>query len=200
MPPKICKLDTCENKGVPQDLSNYYRNPKGGKDGYDKRCKACVRKIQLARYHEDPAKHLERHKSWRARGGLEKMNAYQRNWRKNNMTPERKIRKSVSVAVYLVLKKGAKSKGGSTFAHLPYTPAELKEHIEKQFDRHMSWENYGTYWNLDHIIPQAALSYNSLTHPNFEKCWALNNLRPLEAKLNSSKGSLHEGKRHYHTK
>lgn len=38
--------------------------------------------------------------------------------------------------------------------------------------------------NIDHIIPQSALLYNSLEHPNFLKCWALENLRPLDAREN----------------
>lgn len=111
--------------------------------------------------------------------------------------PAYKLKLNVSALVYdaLVTKQG-RTKGGSTFEHLPYTPAELKEHIEKQFDEHMNWNNYGSYWHLDHVIPQAALPYDSLEHPNFKKCWALNNLAPLEAKLNASKGSLHEGKRY----
>ena len=115
--------------------------------------------------------------------------------------PAYRLQVNVSALVYdaLVTKQG-RTKGGSTFAHLPYTPAELKEHIEKQFDEHMNWDNYGTYWNVDHIVPQAALIYDSLTHPNFKKCWALNNLRPLEAKLNSSKGSFYRGKRHNYSK
>mgnify|MGYP003123338169 CR=1 FL=1 len=115
--------------------------------------------------------------------------------------PAYRLRVNVSALVYdaLVRKQGL-TKGGSTFAHLPYTPSELKEHIEKQFNEHMDWDNYGVYWNIDHIIPQAALIYDSLTHPNFQKCWALNNLRPLEVKLNSSKGSFYKGKRHNYSK
>jgi 5-methylcytosine-specific restriction endonuclease McrA len=26
-------------------------------------------------------------------------------------------------------------------------------HLEKQFDKNMSWGNYGVYWEVDHIIP-----------------------------------------------
>ena len=128
------------------------------------------------------------------------MNEYQREWRKKNMTPARKMRKNVSNAVYEALRLQNRTKGGVTFEHLPYTPAQLKEHLEKQFDEHMSWENYGTYWQIDHLIPQAALVYDSFEHPNFQKCWALDNLQPMEATANRSKGSLYEGERHYHAK
>ena len=60
----------------------------------------------------------------------------------------------------------------------------------------MSWDNYGTYWQIDHVIPQSALIYDRLTHPNFQNCWALENLQPLESKANASKGSLYDGIRH----
>jgi len=79
---------------------------------------------------------------------------------------------------------------------------ELKNHIEKQFKPWMNWNNRGPYkinewndndpttwtWQIDHIIPQAKLPYTSMDDENFKKCWALENLRPLSAKLNLFKG------------
>ena len=59
-----------------------------------------------------------------------------------------------------------------------------RQHIERQFDDNMNCNNYGIYWHIDHIIPQSCLPYTSMEEDNFKKCWALNNLRPLEAKLN----------------
>jgi hypothetical protein len=59
----------------------------------------------------------------------------------------------------------------------------------------MTWENYGPakegeyHWQIDHIIPQSALPYDNFGHPNFLKCWALENLRPLEAFANLKKSS-----------
>lgn len=71
----------------------------------------------------------------------------------------------------------------------------------------MTWNNYGVHknfwndndsttwtWNIDHIIPQADLLYTSMEDENFQKCWALNNLRPLSAKINSIDGATR--KRH----
>ena len=122
---------------------------------------------------------------------------YRRDKKKRN--PAYRLRCNVSALIYdaLVRKQGL-TKGGSTFEHLPYTPLELKEHIESQFDEHMSWDNYGDYWQLDHITPQAALIYDSLKHPNFQKCWALDNLQPLAKHENASKGSFWNGKRYFY--
>jgi len=75
---------------------------------------------------------------------------------------------------------------------LPYTPQQLKEHIESQFEDWMNWENWGLgngCWNIDHIYPQSLLPYDSLEHPNFQKCWALENLRPLCAIKNLKKSN-----------
>lgn len=53
----------------------------------------------------------------------------------------------------------------------------------------MTWNNYGPYWHLDHIRP---LSWFNL-ETEFMEAWSLNNLQPLEAKLNLSKNNRYEG-------
>jgi len=44
-------------------------------------------------------------------------------------------------------------------------------------------------WNIDHVIPQGATIYESMKDPNFKKCWALENLRPLDAIENIKKSN-----------
>lgn len=49
----------------------------------------------------------------------------------------------------------------------------------------MSWENYGSYWHVDHKIPCAKYD---LTDPNQQKaCFHFSNLQPLEASENIRK-------------
>ena len=86
---------------------------------------------------------------------------------------------------------------------LPYTIQQLKDHLEKQFEPWMNWNNYGIYytnlwndndpstwvWSIDHIIPQSKLPYTSMEDDNFKKCWALDNLRPYSAKQNIIDGN-----------
>jgi len=117
--------------------------------------------------------------------------------KKNKRTKERKIidpvfklRMMASSTIYKALKRGKGSKqGDSILQYLPYKIEELKAHLESLFDKHMNWGNYGSYWHLDHIIPQSKLPFDSMDHPNFQKCWALENLQPLEKYENMRKGA-----------
>lgn len=110
----------------------------------------------------------------------------------------------VSGLVNKSLRKLNSSKNGeSKSKYLPYTMQELKEHLEKQFEPWMNWCNHGTYncktwnddnwetwtWNIDHVIPRSNLPYSNMNDDNFQKCWALSNLRPLNAKTNIMEGS-----------
>jgi hypothetical protein len=52
----------------------------------------------------------------------------------------------------------------------------------------MSWENHGTVWHIDHIIPKSVFNYTDAEHIDFKRCWALKNLQPLWAGENMSKG------------
>lgn len=114
-----------------------------------------------------------------------------------------KLRRSVSLLIRLALKKEEALKKTSCIKKLPYTIQELKKHLEAQFEPWMTWENWGVYkkelwddddsstwtWQIDHIIPQSKLPYDSMDHPNFKKCWALSNLRPLKSKENLTKSN-----------
>lgn len=67
-----------------------------------------------------------------------------------------------------------------------YSVDELKSHIEKLFAPGMCWENIGE-WHIDHILPVSRFHYTTPLDPDFKKCWALSNLRPMWAKENISK-------------
>lgn len=62
---------------------------------------------------------------------------------------------------------------------------ELRSHIEKTFVEGMTWDNYGSEWHVDHMIPCAAFDMND---PLQQKaCWHHTNLQALCAKENISK-------------
>lgn len=53
---------------------------------------------------------------------------------------------------------------------------ELKNHIESLFTDKMNWDNYGSYWELDHIISATKMAKLGFTIQEINK---LCNLRPL---------------------
>jgi hypothetical protein len=62
----------------------------------------------------------------------------------------------------------------------------LRRHLESQFRKGMSWENYGD-WHIDHILPCA--SFNLTDPAEQRRCFHYTNLQPLWAKENLSKGA-----------
>lgn len=70
---------------------------------------------------------------------------------------------------------------------LGYTTSDLIKHLSKQFTDDMTWDNYGTYWQIDHIIPLSVFNYAAVDDLDFLRAWDLKNLQPLPAKVNASK-------------
>lgn len=81
-----------------------------------------------------------------------------------------------------------KQKSGSAVKDLGCSIDELKEYLGKQFDKNMTWDNYGFYgWHIDHIIPLS--SFDLTDRQQFLKACHYTNLQPLWAKENLSKGA-----------
>ncbi len=202
MPEKKCKK--CE---VVKPLDEFYKD-KSKKDGVRTDCKECRTQYDNKYYEGNKEKKLERLRKRRQtdQSYREKLNEYNKQYGKkyrqdnkenineyfrNRYTndPVYALRNNVRFAIWAALKRNGRSKAGeSILQYLPYTLEQLKDHLEKQFVEGMSWENYGE-WHLDHIHPQSKLPYISMDEPNFQKCWALENLQPLWAEENQSKGA-----------
>lgn len=167
----------------------------------DKACKNCKKLYDQERYKKNRNKILQQTKEYVSLN-KEKRRAYEKQWYQDNkptlLVKHRKYKKfrydndplyklqcCCTSSIYQALKSS--KNGSSILDYLPYTMVELKTHLENQFDEKMSWNNYGSYWHIDHIIPQSKLKYSSMTDDNFQKCWALNNLQPLEALTNIRK-------------
>jgi hypothetical protein len=59
----------------------------------------------------------------------------------------------------------------------------MKLHLEKRFKRGMTWENHGTHWHVDHIVPLSQFDFTNpiqaalATHyTNLQPMWARENL------------------------
>jgi hypothetical protein len=78
-------------------------------------------------------------------------------------------------------------KKSSVLSLLGCSIEEFRKHIESQFQEGMTWENYGSYWHLDHIIPCSYFDQTDLEQQKI--CWNYQNLQPLKAKDNLKKGA-----------
>jgi hypothetical protein len=190
MPNKICTK--CKEE---KPLPDFHKSKNSG-DGYRWACKSCVRiyapipTLAFLEYKRECAQlYREKHP--------EKVKERQRRYQsKRQKDPAYKLRRSISERVRTSLKQFGGSKTNSTFATLAYSSAELKKHLEDQFEDWMTWENYGwgdECWNLGHRIPQAALRYEDQEDPYYRICWDLRNLFPQPQIENMKMGSLFEG-------
>ena len=177
-----------------------FHNKTSSKDGLDNRCKDCKRnynktwvesnKDHVRKYNRefvqnqrrDPMKRMYKNLMARAskfkkRKGLEVRKSYKeilgcsREYRmyKNVMSRASKFKKKRNVVT------------DKSYAQiLGCTKEYLAKHLESKFDENMSWDNYGSYWEIDHEIEL----FRCHDVQDFELINHFTNLRPLEKNKN----------------
>ena len=172
---KLTKV--CRKCNIEKSINEYYI----GGSYFRGNCKSCEKQIKVE-YRKNPV-------------NKSRIRLYHQKYKNERRLtdPVYRLRCDIPAIIRRSIKK--KYYNDSIWKYLPYTPQDLKQHLEKQFDETMTWENHGKVWHIDHIIPQAVFHYNSEMHPDFGKCWSLNNLRPLFALDNMKKSSIYNGKR-----
>lgn len=151
----------------------------------------------------NPGREASLHRQWYA-SNSERVADNGRNWRSANPEkaakiareytarrrrndPQFRLQRAVSRAVNKCLNgdKGSRH----TFDLLGYDAAALKAHLERGFQRGMTWENYGSAWHVDHCLAQSSFTFRTASDAEFRACWALSNLRPLWAVDNMKKSN-----------
>src|SRR3990167_3587070 len=133
----------------------------------------------------------KRHSEWVAKNVKrvrEYQTKYHSHWKsqRKKTSPKFRLDSNLSNAIRVALKG---KKAGQRWEKLVgYTIDNLVKHLEAKFELWMSWENYGR-WHIDHIIPKSHFKYEVPEDPDFKKCWALENLQPLEAIENIRKNN-----------
>jgi hypothetical protein len=58
----------------------------------------------------------------------------------------------------------------------------------------MSWQNYGTAWHIDHVVPKSWFNLeidNGVDEYELRICWSLQNLQPMWMNENLEKKNRH---------
>jgi hypothetical protein len=166
------KCNNCNNKKHKSEFNIQIYST----DGIGTICKECYRKIA---------------NKWRA---INKKIVQQ--WRKNTY-PKLKERyqtdeqfrsiQNIRNRIRGALRRTNSQKYNNSIKILNCSPKEFKDWLEYQFDSNMSWDNQGTYWEIDHVIPCSFFDINDEEEQN--KCFNWRNCRPLEKIKNRSKNN-----------
>lgn len=179
------KYKRCSICKIRKSLDEFHNNI-NLPEGKDYRCKSC--KKQHDEKPEIRARRREFTKKW-DQENREYKNQYMNNRYHENIKV--KISVCFSSIMYYSLKKCKYQKEDQHWETLiDYTLEQLMLHLETQFDDKMTWDNYGSYWQIDHIVPISAFNFTSYEDEAFKRCWSLQNLRPLHHLENKKKNNL----------
>ena len=163
------------------------------KAGSSGMCRTCYYKIWKAQnldsqtsYHKEynqqnKEKISQQQKTWREEN-RDKQNAWYAEKRKD---PLYRLAHNLRSRLYDFLKGRIKHKNTETLTGCSFE--ELKKHLESQFELGMTWDNYGSYWSVDHkepfisIDPDDRIAIERITH--------FSNLKPLTIDENSRKAT-----------
>jgi hypothetical protein len=158
-----CKLDLHES---------YFGAWRGSKDQLQANCKPCMRARNRARYYS------------------KKPSINRQQWERQRERyihdAEYRLQCTLRARLRGALRRG--STAGSAVRDLGCTIAELKAHLERQFQPGMTWENYGD-WHIDHKRPLT--SFDLTDRRQFLRACHYTNLQPLWAEQNLAKGALY---------
>ena len=177
-----------KNKERTEYMKAYYEKNKQKKREYDKQRRLEQKEkisMQVKQYSET---------------NKEKIKEYKKQWYSTNkkiIYEKNRIRKAqdplyrLSCNIRSLIKKAINAKGycknTKTYEILGCGYAELKEHIESQWEPWMNWDNYGLYngelnhgWDIDHIVPCST----GINEQEIKNLNHYTNLQPLCSKVN----------------
>ena len=144
---------TCTKCGLSKPLDLFGKH-KNGKLGRNSECKKC----QAKRNYEYQSSRKEQIKEYNAKwneANREKTRTYAREYSKHKYAtdPIYRFKSNTRTHINVRLRNYLKTKKGKTLDYIGCDWETFINHIQSQFTKDMSWDNYGNYWELDHIIP-----------------------------------------------
>ena len=153
-------------------------------------------KEKKKQYYQDNKERISERKKQYRLDNKEKRKVYRKQWYQNNKErvaqyqkeryhsdPLFKFKTNCRNRTVQAFKSKSWRKNGSTEKLLGCDWKIAMNHIEKQFEPWMNWDNHGE-WEIDHIIPLASANTKEEMNPLFN----YKNLQPLLAEDNMRKG------------
>jgi len=179
------ELITCTKCKNDYSLDGYYKSKHPShKNGHTFPCKICQKTQNKNKYngnyHKDRLANLSPEKKAIR---TQKLTERARERRKDPLV---RLKESIRVRIYNGLKDG---KDRSTEQYLGCNISDYTLYLESKFTSEMSWDNYGTYWEIDHIKP--ICKFNLLDEQEMYLCFHFENTQPLSKTENREKSGTY---------
>lgn len=161
------------------------------KDGLKTLCRECCRAYKQ----KTRDKNLAYNREYNRQNYVKQQKAQYYHKNKGLVLEREKNRKQVNVTYDINCKTiksldgvlAGRAKSSIYFAYFGYTLEDFRMYFESLFTPEMNWNNYGSVWEIDHIIPKFKFNFSSVQEEQYRICWSLMNLRPIKVQENRSR-------------
>lgn len=170
-----------------KDLSNFgvYTDARNGKAKTRGVCNQCRVRVEVDRARGQRPQRNESNRKWKS-NNKDKIRDYERERVRTKRVEDiqYKLCSDVCGRTRTMLKTTQSNKHNNLVG---CTPATLKKWLQFQFSKCMNWDNYGEYWEIDHVVP---LSIFNMVHKS-QQVLACNwtNMRPIQVEVNKLKSN-----------
>lgn len=176
----------CKKCNIVKAFTEFTKN-KRTKDKMHPWCKDCANLNFNNYYYKNCTELRKKNNEWKI-NNPDKVRSQTRKWKSNKIKTDPLFRLSLNVRNRLAMALKAKkwNKTSKFNEYIGCSLEDLKIHLETQFKKGMTWDNWGhgaDKWNIDHIIPISS------ANNEFEiyKLSHYTNLQPLWHKENRQK-------------
>lgn len=117
------------------------------------------------------------------------LNMHRKKWTANTEVTEELLKFREKRKWQLALRRYILEKKASS-AYAPYFGLDVerfRKWIEIQFEPELNWENFGTAWQLDHILPVTCFDFSN--KEDMHLCWNFINIRVENLEHNKNSGN-----------
>jgi hypothetical protein len=162
---------------------NYQRARKTRRQYRQKNHELCQQRRNIWKKNNSEREHLNNMRWYQEHKDTEQFKLYNRVYKYNREQSDInfKICNRIRKRLYSIIKNNQKT--GSAVQDLGCSIAELRKHLQSQFQPGMTWDNYGQ-WHIDHIRPLSGFNLSNRKellqachYTNLQPLWAIDNLR-----------------------
>jgi len=191
-------MKKCKKCNIEQPLTEFF-NRKDSKDGKHRYCKICLKPLNDQWYQDNKESRVDYYKTYRNQN-KEYFNKYSNNhyhsnkelyreWNKNryHSDPAFRVKHVTNARIFAALKTYQTLKLNRTIEYLGCTMEEYTQYLEQMFNQNINWDNYGEYWEIDHIKPIDAFDLND--EAQLYEAFKYTNTQPLKKEDNREKSN-----------